>query len=144
MLDSISTQVEARMHSPPQGLEATSTSRISSTPVGNKQTFINGPPRSITRFETLAQGQEDDDFLQHPVADIVDAHLPKPSSANLVGSPHEFSQGASECYLGSAKDDLGEDQALQFGGDKESSVQPLWLNKDVGTTTANEDMLLTF
>jgi len=143
MLDSISTQVEARMHSPPQGLEATSTSRIFSILEDNKQTFINGPPRSITRFETLAPGREDDDFLQHPVAGIVDAHVPKPFVVNLVGSPHELSQ-SSECHLGSAKNDLGEDRALQFGGDKESSVQPLWLNKDVGTTTANEDMLLTF
>jgi hypothetical protein len=158
MLDNILTHVEARVHSQAQVqrmknveeeyLEAISTSRISSTLEGSKQTFVSGPPRSTTRFETLALGQEDDKLLltlQHPAAGLKDAHVPKPFLANLVGSTHELSQGASEFHLGSAKEDLLlEDRALQFGGDKESTVQPLWLNKDVGKTEANGDMLLTF
>ena len=158
MLDSILTHVEARVHSPPQvqpiknmedeRLEAIPTSRISSTLNGSKQTFVGGPSRSTTRFETLALGQEDDDLLltlQHPAAGLTDAHVPEPFSVNLVGSKHELSERASEFHLNSAKEDLLlEDRALQFGGDKERTVQPLWLKKDVGKTAANEDMLLTF
>jgi hypothetical protein len=164
MLDNISTQAEVRVHSSSQtnSLENTgseyhrakSTSNISPHLQDYEQSLITDAPLATTRCETsaLPVAQGDDNLLLTPLtpaARLTGAQVDESFSANLVGSTHEFSQGASEYQLSPAKEVLHgnlllEDRTSQFRGNRESIVQHLWTIEDVGRTAAKEDMLLTF